>query len=129
MEEKQFYVSLTYINIVTAEDEDDAANIVERQVVDGKLVPNDIEVEECEDNKVNLWEYDGIQYDSEYKLLNELVKVEEIMSYEDWINDTYSAYDIVEDNLSVVYLEQRYWEYQMDMLEYLTQIGKVKEIK
>lgn len=130
MEEKQFYVSLTYINIVFAEDEDDAANIVERQIVDGELVPNDIEVEECKDElEVGSWEYNGIRYDSKFKLLNGLVKAEEIMSYKDWVNDTYSAYDIIEDNLDIVYLEQTYWEYQIEMLEYLAQIGKIKEVK
>ena len=43
---KEYYVTVTYLATVTADNEDDAAAIAQKWIAEGDLYPADIEVEE-----------------------------------------------------------------------------------
>ena len=42
---KEYYVCVTYLTIIEAENEEEAAALTEQYILDGKLVPNDFEIE------------------------------------------------------------------------------------
>ena len=45
---KKYYVTFTYIDTVEANNADEAMNIVEADIVNGDLSPNDVEYDEVE---------------------------------------------------------------------------------
>lgn len=49
MNKKCYYVSVTYLATVYAENEDDAMDVTVKLIEDGLIVPNDIEVDEAKE--------------------------------------------------------------------------------
>lgn len=131
MKKNTYYVTVTYLNTIEAESYEEAENRTEEMIRDGALVPNDIEteigeyVEEQEEKTI--YQYFDKKFDDYEEILDYLVDVGEIKTFNHWLDETYSAsqlYNIKYDNLSY-----QYREYKEDMYIWCIQVGRVKELK
>jgi len=130
---KVYYVTMTYLNTIEAESYEEAEELTEEMIRDGDLVPNYIETEIAkdieiqEDNIQYKYQYNGTKYKDKEEVIDVLILDEEIDTFENWINDSYTACEIYENPYTE--LEPKYEEYKENIFIWCLQVGRVKELK
>ena len=128
---KIYYVTMTYLNTIEAESYEEAEQLTEEMIRNGDIVPNEIETEikDCneEQEEKTIYQYFDKEFDDYEEILDYLVDIGEIRTFNDWLDNNYSASDIYTfryENLS-----SQYREYKKDIFTWCIQVGRVKEIK
>ena len=128
---KIYNVTMTYLNAIEAESYEEAEQLTEEMIRDGDLVPNEIETEieeGVEEQEVKtIYQYFDKEFDDYEEILDYLVDVGEIKTFNHWLDENYSASDIY--TFKYENLSSQYREYKEDMYIWLIQVGRVKEIE
>lgn len=126
MNKKTYYVTMTYINTIEASSFEEAEKLTIESILNGDIAPNDIETEVEDSELGSFYEYDNEIFKDKHTLIEKLIKDGVIDSFKNWVNDEYSAYDVLCLNTYDDNVEDKYEIYKEEMFEWCIEVEKVK---